>query len=187
MPIRKSTPHVNQNEGLIFERSSRGRVGYDLPALDVPAADLSVALGSNNVRGHIDDFPEVSEMDVVRHFTRLSSWNYSIDAGGSYQTITGGSVSSAGSKTLAVELASQGPSIGLQVLLGASATSPTVSSLTTKVHAIGLADQLVTLPVNCSDNVMDLRGNPIPTQCGPGSRAGLVEDRHSHRLGSDRQ
>ena len=66
---------------LIFERSSPGRVGYDLPALDVPAADLTVALGSNNVRERIADFPEVSEMDVVRHFTRLSSWNYSIDAG----------------------------------------------------------------------------------------------------------
>ena len=82
MPIRKSTPHVNQNEGLIFERSSPGRVGYDLPALDVPEADLSAALGSNtNVREPISNFPEVSEMDVVRHFTRLSTWNYSIDAG----------------------------------------------------------------------------------------------------------
>ena len=41
-----------------------------------------LALGSNtNVREPIGDFPEVSEMDVVRHFTRLSSWNYSIDAG----------------------------------------------------------------------------------------------------------
>jgi glycine dehydrogenase subunit 2 len=43
MPIRKSTPHVNQDEGLIFERSSSGRVGYDMPALEVPAADLSSA------------------------------------------------------------------------------------------------------------------------------------------------
>jgi len=65
MPIRKSTPHVNQNEGLIFERSSAGRAGYDLPALDVPAADLPLALGSNNVREPITDFPELSEMDVV--------------------------------------------------------------------------------------------------------------------------
>jgi len=81
MPIRKSTPHVNQNEGLIFERSSTGRVGYNLPKLDVPEADLPAVLGTSNVREPILDFPEVSEMDVVRHFTRLSSWNYSIDAG----------------------------------------------------------------------------------------------------------
>jgi glycine dehydrogenase subunit 2 len=81
MSIRKSTPHVTQNEGLIFERSSPGRVGYDLPRLDVPDVDLASALGSENVREPIPDFPEVSEMDVVRHFTRLSTWNYSIDAG----------------------------------------------------------------------------------------------------------
>ena len=81
MPIRKSTPHVTQNEGLIFERSSPGRIGYDFPNLDVPEVDLANALGSENVREPIQDFPEVSEMDVVRHFTRLSTWNYSIDAG----------------------------------------------------------------------------------------------------------
>ncbi len=81
MSIRKSTPHISQNESLIFERSSRGRVGYDFPKLDVPEADLSFALGAGNVREEITDFPQVSEMDVVRHFTRLSTWNYSIDAG----------------------------------------------------------------------------------------------------------
>lgn len=81
MPIRKSTPHVTQNEGLIFERSAPGRVGFDLPALDVPEPDLEAALGGENVRQPIADFPEVSEMDVVRHFTRLSTWNYSIDGG----------------------------------------------------------------------------------------------------------
>ena len=81
MSLRKSTPHIIANEGLIFERSSPGRIGYDLPALDVPDPDLTTALGEENVRLPIQEFPEVSEMDVVRHFTRLSSWNYSIDAG----------------------------------------------------------------------------------------------------------
>jgi glycine dehydrogenase subunit 2 len=81
MVIRKSTSHVSQNERLIFERSSPGRVGYDLPRLDVPETDLPSALGAENVRSEIVYFPEVSEMDVVRHFTRLSTWNYSIDAG----------------------------------------------------------------------------------------------------------
>jgi glycine dehydrogenase subunit 2 len=81
MSIRKSAPHVTQNEGLIFDRSAPGRVGYDLPRLDVPSPNLETALGSDNIRDLIPDFPEVSEMDVVRHFTRLSTWNYSIDAG----------------------------------------------------------------------------------------------------------
>src|SRR5262249_33316918 len=81
MAIRKSIPHVSQNENLVFERSSPGRSAYDLPTLDVPEVDLEKALGSENVRGPISDFPELSEVDVVRHFTRLSTWNYSIDAG----------------------------------------------------------------------------------------------------------
>jgi glycine dehydrogenase subunit 2 len=81
MSIRKSTPHVVANEGLIFERSSPGRTGYTLPPIDVPTPDLTSALGAENIRPFIEEFPEVCEMDVVRHFTRLSSWNYSIDSG----------------------------------------------------------------------------------------------------------
>jgi glycine dehydrogenase subunit 2 len=81
MSIRKSTPHVVANEGLIFERSSPGRTGYSLPPLDVPAPELALALGAENVRPLIEEFPELSEMDVVRHFTRLSSWNYSMIQG----------------------------------------------------------------------------------------------------------
>ena len=77
----RTSLHVNLNESLIFERSSPGRVGYDLPLLDVPETDLSLALGEENVRGLIPNFPELSEVDVVRHFTRLSNWNYNIDAG----------------------------------------------------------------------------------------------------------
>ena len=79
--LRKSTPHVSQDEALIFERSSPGRSAYDLPPLDVPEVNLESVLGHENVRGPIQEFPEVSEVDVVRHFTRLSTWNYSIDAG----------------------------------------------------------------------------------------------------------
>ncbi len=81
MNFARTGRHVTLNEALIFERSSPGRVGYDLPSLDVPQVDLDSALGANNVRGLIPDFPEVSEVDVVRHFTRLSSWNYNIDSG----------------------------------------------------------------------------------------------------------
>jgi glycine dehydrogenase subunit 2 len=68
-------------EGLIFERSSTGRVGYQLPALEVPAVDPASTLPAAAVRGEIEDLPEVSEVDVVRHFTRLSKWNYSVDEG----------------------------------------------------------------------------------------------------------
>ena len=64
---------------LIFEHSKRGRKGYRLPALDVPEA--SDALPAALIRSEIADEVEVSEVDVIRHFTRLSKLNVSIDAG----------------------------------------------------------------------------------------------------------
>lgn len=79
--IRKVRSHITQNEDLIFERSSPGKTGYQLPPLDVPAVDPAEALGAANVRETIEGFPEVSEVEVVRHFTRLSTWNYAIDLG----------------------------------------------------------------------------------------------------------
>ena len=54
---------------------------WQLPELDVPAVDASVALGAANVRAEIPGFPEVSEVEAIRHFTRLSTWNYAIDHG----------------------------------------------------------------------------------------------------------
>ncbi len=77
----KTRDHISQNESLLFEMSSPGKKGYQLPDLDVPAVDAAEALGAANVRDEIEDFPEVSEVEVIRHFTRLSTWNYGIDLG----------------------------------------------------------------------------------------------------------
>src|SRR5579875_1599842 len=79
--IKKVSKHIVQNEPLLFERSSPGKCGYQLPELDVPAIDPEEALGEQNVRAEIEGFPEVSEFEVLRHFTRLSTWNYAIDLG----------------------------------------------------------------------------------------------------------
>ena len=79
--IKKVRQHINQNESLIFENSSPGKRGYQLPALDVPAVDPAAALGAQNTRREIEDFPEVSEVEAIRHFTRLSTHNYAIDLG----------------------------------------------------------------------------------------------------------
>jgi glycine dehydrogenase subunit 2 len=79
--ISKVRSHPTQNEALLFEISSPGKAGYQLPDLDVPAVDPVEALGARSVRPAIEDFPEVSEVDVIRHFTRLSTWNYAIDLG----------------------------------------------------------------------------------------------------------
>ena len=79
--IRKVRPHPTQNEPLIFERSSPGKRGYQLPELDVPAVDAASVLGAENTREDIADFPEVSEVEAIRHFSRLSTYNYAIDLG----------------------------------------------------------------------------------------------------------
>lgn len=65
------------SEPVIYELSEPGRAASYLPDLDVPAAD---ALPASLVREGLD-LPEVSEIDVVRHFTRLSQLNYAVDLG----------------------------------------------------------------------------------------------------------
>jgi hypothetical protein len=65
-----------RHEPLIFERSGEGKVGYSMPPLDVPAA---VAIPPNLVRAEIAGETEVTEVEVARHFTRLSRLNFSID------------------------------------------------------------------------------------------------------------
>jgi len=78
--MSESNETTPQNrEGLIFEHSKKGRRGYRLPALDVP--EQNDALPQSLLRGEISDEVEVSEVDVIRHFTRLSKMNVSIDAG----------------------------------------------------------------------------------------------------------
>ncbi|HEY0079284.1 MAG TPA: aminomethyl-transferring glycine dehydrogenase subunit GcvPB [Pyrinomonadaceae bacterium] len=78
----KATPHVTQNEALIFERSHPGRRGYMLPALDVDETPLDELLPAELRRDDdLEGMPELSEVDAVRHFTRISTWNYHIDLG----------------------------------------------------------------------------------------------------------
>ena len=64
------------SEPTIYERSSTGRIGVRFPQPDVPLADLPEGL----VREHLP-LPELSELDVIRHFTHLSHLNYCIDSG----------------------------------------------------------------------------------------------------------
>jgi len=77
---RKATRHVNQNEGLIFEKSSPGKAAWKLPPLDVPEVNTAELLGEAE-RKDLGNMPEVSEIEIIRHFTRLSTWNYAIDLG----------------------------------------------------------------------------------------------------------
>src|SRR5919107_3863483 len=78
----KASTHITQNESLIFERSQAGRTGYRLPALDVDETPLDELIPAALRRDDdLEGVPELSEPDVVRHFTRISTWNYNIDLG----------------------------------------------------------------------------------------------------------
>ncbi len=66
---------------LIFELSSPGRQGYTLPALDVPDVPVEKLVPAGQLRTVPPDLPEVSEVDIVRHYTKLSQLNHGVDIG----------------------------------------------------------------------------------------------------------
>ena len=80
--FKRTSTHVQLNERLVFEEGSPGRRGFDLPALDVPGKAIAEIIDASLLRDKvIAGMPELSEVDVIRHFTRLSTWNYHIDLG----------------------------------------------------------------------------------------------------------
>jgi glycine dehydrogenase subunit 2 len=64
---------------LIAELSAPDRFAYSLPACDVPEADPAALLPKGHLREVPPELPEVSEVDVIRHYSRLSQMNYGID------------------------------------------------------------------------------------------------------------
>lgn len=66
---------------LIFERSQAGRSSYSLPDLDVPESNLDEELQDTYVRKNAPELPEVSELELMRHYTGLSNRNYGVDSG----------------------------------------------------------------------------------------------------------
>ncbi|GAC1433425.1 MAG: aminomethyl-transferring glycine dehydrogenase subunit GcvPB [Chloroflexota bacterium] len=78
---RPPAPLVSPVEPTIFERSVPGRAAYVAPPADVPERPLDELIPASYCRATPPDLPELSELQVVRHFTRLSQKNYSIDSG----------------------------------------------------------------------------------------------------------
>ena len=68
-------------EPLIKDYSSEDRTGYSLPELDVPEKDMTKFIDNDFLRENEPGLPEVSEVDVVRHYTSLSEMNYGVDSG----------------------------------------------------------------------------------------------------------
>ncbi|MCM3566639.1 aminomethyl-transferring glycine dehydrogenase subunit GcvPB [Neobacillus mesonae] len=71
----------NQDQQLIFEQSTPGRIGYSLPEMDVPETDLNGLLPEGYLREEEPALPEVSELDIMRHYTSLSKRNHGLDSG----------------------------------------------------------------------------------------------------------
>jgi glycine dehydrogenase subunit 2 len=63
-------------EPLLWEKSKKGRCGFSLPKRDVQEYKVP-----EDLAGDGPDFPDLGELDVVRHYTRLSTWNFGVDTG----------------------------------------------------------------------------------------------------------
>ncbi len=63
-------------EPLLWEKGKKGRNGFSIPESEVPEAALPPELEGEPV-----DIPDLSEIDIVRHYTRLSTWNFGVDTG----------------------------------------------------------------------------------------------------------
>ncbi|UOQ93716.1 aminomethyl-transferring glycine dehydrogenase subunit GcvPB [Halobacillus shinanisalinarum] len=72
---------ANQDFPLIFELSQESRTGFSLPELDVPETDVDEQLGETYIRRNEPDLPEVSELQIMRHYTALSKRNHGVDSG----------------------------------------------------------------------------------------------------------
>jgi glycine dehydrogenase subunit 2 len=73
------TSGLISEEPIIFEMGSPGRKAYSLPPCDVPEVEIETLLPPAEIRQAIEKLPELTELDVVRHYTRLSQWKFSID------------------------------------------------------------------------------------------------------------
>ncbi|MBT2645917.1 aminomethyl-transferring glycine dehydrogenase subunit GcvPB [Bacillus sp. ISL-34] len=70
-----------QDQSLIFEISTSGRIGYSLPEMDVATIPLEEILPADYIREEEAELPEVSELDIMRHYTALSKRNHGVDSG----------------------------------------------------------------------------------------------------------
>lgn len=68
-------------DSLIFELSQPDRSGVDLPEIDVESVDLSDKFPEHLIRETEADLPEISELQLIRHYTALSNKNYGVDNG----------------------------------------------------------------------------------------------------------
>ena len=66
---------------LIFNKSKKGKIGFSLPDTDCPEVKIDDVISSDLLRSSNFSLPEISEPEIVRHFTNLSAKNHHIDKG----------------------------------------------------------------------------------------------------------
>lgn len=69
------------NKALIFEMSKQGRIAYSLPHNDVPEVNVTDVIPADFLRETPAELPEVSELQLMRHYTELSTRNHGVDSG----------------------------------------------------------------------------------------------------------
>ncbi|MBI5178909.1 MAG: aminomethyl-transferring glycine dehydrogenase subunit GcvPB [Nitrospinae bacterium] len=79
--IKPGTRGIVFNEPLIFENGKPGRTGCDIPQSEFPKRNLTAHFDPALLRHRVEGLAEVSEPEAVRHYTRLSQWNYGLDGG----------------------------------------------------------------------------------------------------------
>lgn len=72
---------MRRDNRLIFEKGKEGRIGYTFPSEEIPQIKLEEMLPAEYIREEMADLPDCTEVDVVRHYTNLSSLNHSVDNG----------------------------------------------------------------------------------------------------------
>lgn len=99
------------------------------------------------------------------------------DGGSTYTAIDGATLSSLLANSVEAPLAHEAVSLGLRLNLASTVdSSPTLTMAQIRQHLLGLADTLITLPVDCGDVINDMRGVPIPAAQGAGAqRAAWLE------------
>lgn len=71
----------NQDQPLIFEMSTPDRIGFSLPEMDVTEFALDKLIPADYIRTEEAELPELSELDIMRHYTALSHRNHGLDSG----------------------------------------------------------------------------------------------------------
>ncbi|MDT8863042.1 aminomethyl-transferring glycine dehydrogenase subunit GcvPB [Alkalihalobacillus sp. MEB130] len=72
---------ITKDQPFIFERSKPGRVGHSLPVLDIEEQNIEELIPSEFLRVEEPELPEVSELEIMRHYTALSKRNHGVDSG----------------------------------------------------------------------------------------------------------